>query len=308
MIRTSRAASKSQRRFSDKQLAIISVVLASVIILASLIAFGFFKVPAKFSLKAALVDQLDSQSPNETFKETTFNMLIAAGFNVSYFRTEDVNVTFYKELANRNYGIIILRSHSALREDGQTVDLFTSEEYDQNKYSWEQRNGLLTKGNYTTGPNKYYFAITSKFIDNLAGRFPKSIIIAMGCWSLKLSEEDLAKAFIGKGAVAYFGWSNVVLPADTDVETSNLLELMFKENWTLASAANEAKTYTYRTDAETVQSRLSLYPPSSWNVKVSQLIEEAQAAETPKTSGGLLGSFSLVTDVAVSKLKVFLID
>jgi hypothetical protein len=308
MTRTTRADSKGQRRFSNKQLAIISIALASIIILASLITFGFFQVPAKFSLRAALVDQLGSQFPNETFKETTLSMLIDAGFNVSYYRAEDVNVTFYKELANRNYGIIILRSHSALREDGQTVDLFTSEEYDKDKYSWEQRNGLLTKGNYSFEPSKFYFAITSKFLDNLAGRFPKSIIIAMGCWSLKLGEEDLAKAFIGKGAVAYFGWSNVVLPADTDVETTNLLELIFKENMTLASAANEAKIYTYQGDGETVQSRLNLYPPSSWNIKVSQLIEEAQVAEAPKTSSDLIGSFSLVTDVAVSKLKVFLID
>jgi hypothetical protein len=303
MSKTREVTTRAKRQSSNKKLAVVSVILASIIIVVSVLSFSLLQAPRKFSLKAAIVDQLNSQFPNETFHQTVFSILTEAGFNITYYGSEDVNVTFYKELINHDYGIIILRSHSALREDNRTVDLFTSEEYSKDAYSWEQRNGLLTKGNYSFEPGKFYFAIAPKFIDNLAGRLPKSIIIAMGCWSIKLGSEDLARAFLNKGAIAYIGWTNIVIPPDTDRETTELLKLILKENMTLSAAVNQAKTYSYRSGSITVQSRMNLYPPSSWNINVTQLIEEARNSETPKTSNNPASSLYLITNVALSKAK-----
>ena len=305
MSKTKEAVTRKKPRFSNRQLAGLSIALASTIIVASVVSFSLLQAPNKFSLNAAIVDQLGSQFPNSNFIQTVSNMLSEAGFNVTYYGSENVTVNFYKELTKRDYGVVILRSHSALREDNETVDLFTSEEYDKDAYSWEQRNGLLTKGNYSFAPDKFYFAVTPSFIGNLAGRFPRSIIIAMGCWSLKLRGQDLARAFIDKGATAYIGWTNIVIPPDTDSETIKLLESMLKENRTLSSAVSQARIYTYRSGNLTVQSQINLYPPSSWTITVNQLVEEARKSQAPNKSGGLTGSLSIMTNVARFRIKGF---
>ena len=40
-------------------------------------------------------------------------MLRDAGYSVSYYQGEQVTVDFYRELAARNYDLVILRVHSA---------------------------------------------------------------------------------------------------------------------------------------------------------------------------------------------------
>lgn len=63
----------------------------------------------------------------------------------------------------------------------------------------------MVKGelNYS-GSVKEYFAFTPKFVKELEGTFPKSIIIAMGCQTLnKTVKQQMAEAFRLKGAKAY---------------------------------------------------------------------------------------------------------
>ncbi len=282
-----RGNSKKEKKIPDKKLLVFSMGLITIIVFGFLVYRTFFQTPEiKFSLKATIIDQLAEHFPNPEFNETVTNLLRDAGFNVSYYGHETVNVSFYKELAKRDYGIIILRAHSALREDNKTVDLFTSEEYDQYKYGDMRGKGLLTKGEYLfeQESERFYFAITPKFVESLEGYFPKSIVIAMGCWSLKPECEQMANAFINRGAKAYVGWTEIVLHEDTDQETVRLLEMLLKENRTLADAIDKTDYYTYHGDGKTIISRMKFHPQSAGDLRISELIAEAKASSTTTTA------------------------
>lgn len=262
---------QEKKLFSNKQLTIILSGLAAIIVFGFLISSFLLQTPeAKFSLKAAIIDQLGEEISNPEFNETgvVASILKNAGFNVSYHRSETIDVTFYKGLAKYNYGIIILRSHAAMRENETTIDFFTSEEFRADKYVSQQNNGLLTKGNYSWKPEKFYFAITPKFIENLEGTFPKSIVIAMGCWTLKPECNQMAKAFKNKGATVYIGWTKKVDADHTDRETVSLLRNLLEHNKTVADAvARVTADWQY-------SSKMSFYPESAGSLTISRLITE----------------------------------
>lgn len=299
---------------SKKHLVAILIVLTLIITLCSVVFFLFLQ-PSEvaFSLTAAIIDQLGESDPllsNPTFVESVTNLLKSRNFTVTYYnKTLDVN--FFKRLAEYNYGIIVLRVHSALREDNSTVDLFTSEKYASGKYQWEKDHGLIVIGNYSDRPEEYYFAITSLFINNLVGRFPKSIIIAMGCWSLKPGCEQMAKVFLDKGAIVYVGWNETVLPEDTDYETAIFLEKFLSENKTLAGALAFTHSHIYYDPSikKTVTSRMDFYPalPSVGDLKISDLIAEAKGSKTLTAFNNLGQSSFLIANINF-KSKGFLTD
>jgi len=275
---------------SQKRFLALSVVLVVLIAFGSIVFFLFLRSSeVTFSLNAAIIDQLGEEFPNPTFVENATTILKTHGFNV-YYQNETIDVNFFKGLAKNNYGIVILRVHSALREDNSTVDLFTSEKYDYNKYLSERENGLLTMGEYLYSPGKYYFAIAPLFINNLEGRFPKSVVIAMGCWSLKPECEQMAIAFIDKGVKAYVGWTDIVFPQDTDYETIRLLKMLLNENETLADAISQTKEYTYYG----VHTRMGFYPPSAGNLKISELIAETKLSSSLAAFNSVINFYSLL--------------
>lgn len=279
---------KEKRRFSNKQLAMVSIIFVSIIVLGSVLSFLLLQNPTKFSLNAAIIDQLGKECKNQEFVDNVTNILEAAGFNVTYHESKNVNVNFFKGLAKYNYGITILRTHSALRENKSIVDFFTSEEYVGNKYVEEQENGLLTKGNYLWEPNKFYFAITPKFIESLEGRFPKSVIIAMGCWSLKQECEEMADAFIRKGAEVYIGWTEAVGLGHTDNETIKLLRMLLKENKTIEEAVGRtSRDWRYF-------SEMRYHPKSAGNITISSLIAEAKASLNHQDGITFFNPFSVI--------------
>jgi hypothetical protein len=230
-----------------------------------------------FSLKAAIVDQLGEELPNPAFVNNATITLEAYGFNVTYYN-ETIDVDFFKELAKRNYGVIILRAHSALRNDSSAVDLFTSEPYRSGAYSDEQDNGLVVKGTlYYTGTPREYFAVTSKFIENLEGAFPKSVVIAMGCWGLKPGlEQTLAGAFVKKGATAFLGWTDLVGYSHSDSETSKLLTNLLVHNKTLDEAVGAAEP-----DFE-YGGQMKYFPIGVSGLRISDLVAEVNAHTTSK--------------------------
>jgi len=292
---------KQEKLFSNRQLIIISVVMATIIVLG-FILYSLQTQEVEFSLKAAIIDQLGEEFPSSDFNATgtVADILKDAGFNVSYHRSETINVAFYKGLVKYNYGIIILRTHSATREGETIVDFFTSEEYSANKYGDEQNNGLLTAGYYSWNPEELYFAITPKFIENLEGGFPKSVVIAMGCNSLNLTCTEMAEAFIKKGATIYIGWTGLVSPSHTDNETIKLLGGLLVENKTFSDAINSLKSDPlYR-------SKMEYYPPEAGNLTISDLITEANTHLTSKSAINNLGYSFLsifVTNIACLRLK-----
>jgi hypothetical protein len=269
-------AAQKEKRFSKRKLALVSTILAALIIGGVLLSrFFWLTSPAEFSFRAAIVDQLSSEFPNGEYNMsgTVPNTLKEAGFNVSYFGSESVNVAFYKGLATYNYGIIILRTHSAQREAETIVDLFTSERFDTGKYDSELENGLVTVGYYSWNRSRHYFTIPPKFIESLTDNFPKSIVIAMGCNTLNATCTEMAEAFIKKGAVAYVGWTGMVVTSHTDIETIKLLHGFLNESKTLDQAVRATEP-----DPDYSGSKMTYYPHTAGNLTLSSLRTEKKTS------------------------------
>jgi len=263
----------------NKKLLAISIILAITIIMGAVLYQYIWRnqeAEVKFSLKAAIIDQLseDEILRNQTFVNEVSAILMKCNFLVDYYNYTKTNVAFFKGLAKANFGIIILRLHSALRMDGSAVDFFTSEPYTTDKYTREQKEGLLVNGTIIYS-KKQYFAFTSKFVEELEGTFPKSIVIAMGCQSLnQTAGQPMARAFCDrKGAKVYIGWSGWVSVKHSDEETIKLMSRLLQEDKTIGEAIKDAKK------DPNYGAYLKFYPESARDLKVSSLIKEA------KTSG-----------------------
>jgi hypothetical protein len=265
----------NESKLSRKQTLAIAAIAIIVVSSVSIISFELIKTsPTFFSMKAVIVDQLALDSPNDTFVNTVTQMLDQSSFNVSYAR-ENADVSFFSRLAIDSYGIIILRTHTAMREDQKTVDIFTSEEYVNSLHTSEQARGWIVEGiiNNTT-PQRNYFAITSDFIKNIDGDFPKSIIFMMGCWSLKSEYEQVAQAFVSKGATVCTGWSDLILPGDTDAETARLIGRML-DGSTVKDAVRDRYS-TYQGNTGPIKSYLGYYPLTEGDLRLSDLVNEAK--------------------------------
>jgi hypothetical protein len=322
MKRRKRISKKS--KILDKKL-IFSIAIIAIVV-GGLVCYKVFfqnSPEIKFSLRAAIIDQLGKDIPNSEFNSTVADLLVRGGFpatSVFYHRSEDVTVDFYGGLANYNYGIIILRAHSALREGQTTVDLFTSENYTDalaNEYSHKYGSKLLVRGEYLWHPGEFYFAITSDFIESLNGYFPKSIVIAMGCWSIRPSEPGwrwMAEAFIEKGAKAYIGWTDIVYPQDTDNETISLLNMLLIENKPLGDAISKTRSYQTQFENQTFTTHLDFYPKSgpnsAVNLTISDLVKDVKPSQTLQSIANnfkLLSPLPFIAKVIYYKSKDFAI-
>ena len=283
MIKKKKERVKEKRlAFSQKQLIVVSITLSLTIAIVFTI-FALQPTDIPFSLKAAIIDQLgtDPLMTNYTFVENAKNLLKSRNFDVTYYN-KSLDVNFFKELTKLNSGIIILRVHSALRNDNSTVDLFTSEEFSSGKYEYEKKQDLVVIGQYLyTNETKSYYAITYKFIESLEGAFPKSIVIAMGCWSLKPECQQLAEAFIKKHAKAYIGWTSAILSKDTDQDIITFLERLLIQNKTLKdSVANLEHTYYDPKLNQKVTTRMNFYPQGEADLKISDLFAEVKSSKS----------------------------
>ena len=259
---------------SRKRLFAVSAII--LLAVSSGIAYIYLAptpVQPRFSLKAVIVDQLALNFPDPDFVQQASAYLNASGFAVEYYYNETLDVEFFRNLTKGNYGIVILRVHSALRSDNSSVDFFTAEPFNMTQHVSDRDNGLVVKGvlNYATGP-KEYFGITPAFIESLDRSFPKSIVVAMGCFSLKPDLKLMADAFMKRGAQAYIGWDNWVGPSHTDAETLNLLRWFSVWNATLSKAVSNTLP-----DPTFFGSRMRLYPESAGDVRISDLIVDARS-------------------------------
>lgn len=193
-------------------------------------------------LKAVIVDQLYSLQPNQGFIQQITQELENYGFEVELYQGDEITVDFYGSLPDKGYKIIIFRAHSGLlsheegshREVTRATCLFTNEPYSKVKHQREQLNGELARARVTEG-YPIVFAIGARFINHSAeGEFPNSVIIVMGCSCLCI--EDLAQAFIDKGASAYLAWDAVVDLNYVDKATPYLVRQLCVDEATIEEA------------------------------------------------------------------------
>jgi hypothetical protein len=267
-----------KKLFSYKRLMILSITLVAVIVSGFLLShFSTQTSEVNFSFEAAIIDQIGEAFPSSPekareFNETATDLLENAGFNVTYHNSKSITVSFFRSLAEQNYGIIILRGHAALRKNRKTViDLFTSEKFEEYTYTSEIRSGLLTKGNYSWESGKFYFTVTPKFIENSKGFFPKSIVIAMGCWSLKADSKEMANAFIRKGAKVYIGWTDAIGMSHSDNSIIRFLQHLLP-NKTIAKAIDESNEIP---DPDGYPGELSFYPSEIGDHNLSDFTAQA---------------------------------
>ena len=224
-------------------------------------------------LKAAIIDQLYSLQPNPGFIERTTEQLKDYGFKkVDVYQGDDVTVDFYRKLPTYGYRLIIFRVHSGLLIGRQSVAnqtwLFTSEPYSRMRYFFQQMRGQVTHATTNLG-TPLVFAVGAKFITQGLEKFTNTAIIMMGCAALE--SEDLAQAFIRKGASTYMAWDATVGLNYVDDATATLMEKLFLEELTIANAV--AETMEEKGPDPNNKAVLKYYPPASANKTIRQLIE-----------------------------------
>jgi len=192
---------------------------------------GFTEIP-----KAAIIDQLHNDKPNENYQKLVTEYLETAGYEVDLYTTDAITVNFYKRLPAMNYEFIVIRSHAlgpGVIEDSAT--LFTGEKYSEDKHLQEQLSGLLgigipfrpshveQRGGSEFFSDQKYFVLGSQLIDEkMIGSFPGSTIILGGCDTQE--ESFLANSLLGRGASEIVGWNGLITARDNDVIILELLE------------------------------------------------------------------------------------
>ena len=185
------------------------------------LTYGYvWRIPASSSdahHRAAIIDELSLTYDDAYFIQNVTQSLRSSGYSVDYYSPDQVTVELFRNLPSRNYGLILVRSHTA-----STAGIITGEPYSQNRYVYEQVSDQLVRGVVPLS-GQTYFAVEAGFVGSeMQGRFPDSTIVLMGCGGLQ-SSHKLAEAFIDKGARFFVGWTSSVSAAQTDITASVLV-------------------------------------------------------------------------------------
>lgn len=214
-----------------------TVAAIALLIPAAVFLYLNFSQPAQ--AKAAIIDQLNSFHPNQTFKQAAEQILLENFDAVDYF--SEATVQLYEKLPMQGYKLIVWRTHSALgMEQGELkewVAIASSEKYRPDKYANEVEAGQIAVCNLSLvdTQGELYFSITPRFIkERMQGKFSETVIILLSCNGLRYSEP--AEAFLDKGAKAVISWSFWVDPTHNDNAGTLLLRLLIEENMTIDDA------------------------------------------------------------------------
>ena len=197
---------------------------------------------------AAIVDQLSSLQENEGFIGNVTRELEDYGFEVDVYQGSNNTVEFYRQLPTYGYKLIIFRAHSGiLEQDGEVMlrtVLFTNEPYTESRYALEQVYEQLVMGGACQGC-PMMFGITPKFVraegvigqdKDMVGRFDDTVIIMMGCSGIAM--EDMARAFVDKGASVYLAWDRSVELYYVDNATPYLMNQLCSGKLTIREAVD----------------------------------------------------------------------
>lgn len=223
--------------------------------------------------KAAIIDQLYSLQPNEAFISEVTRELEDYGFAVDLFQGDEVTVELHKGLPSYGYKLIIFRAHSGLlgskEEIIERTCLFTNEPYSQTKHVAEQLSDQLAMARIDEH-HPWVFGIGDKFVtQSMEGKFNNTVVIMMGCSCLYL--DDLAQAFIDKGASAYLAWDATVALDYVDEATPYLLRQLCLEKVSIKKAV--ASTMNAVGPDPQYKAVLGYFPPSSGGKTLEELIK-----------------------------------
>jgi hypothetical protein len=218
--------------------------------------------------KAAIVDQLsiDENLINTSFISEAASILNASGFEVEYFEGTAVDVGFYGDLPAESGAIVVLRAHSAVRDNTDYVDLFSSEIFQEGRYPILASERQISKAQMEWSDD-WYFAVGPTFVNSsMEGRFKDSLVILMGCSSL--NQSTMASALVAKGAKAVVGWTDRIDLGDTDAVTLVLLQqLLVNPKYTIGGAveAINRRLFEILGHYPSFGARLAYYPSTAKN-------------------------------------------
>jgi len=165
------------------------------------------------------MDQLSLNYPDPAFTANITDTLKAAGYSVDYSGPSPTAVDSFRQLPEQGYDLIIIRAHT-----GSSQSIITAEPYSKSIFVADQLAGRLVPAQVDGGP--WYFAITPKFVrQTMAGSFSESTILVMGCSALE-GTQDIASAFLDKGARFFVGWDSSVSIIHTDTSTVAFVHLL----------------------------------------------------------------------------------
>ena len=198
-------------------------------------------------LRAAIIDQLYEDYPNEDFHQKATEYFETAGYQVDVFTTESITVDFYKSLPKKNYQFVVVRTHGVVGSEDNSVMLFTGERYTEDQYIQEQLFGHVLKGTpflersfeaskhdssewvivndtyrYLKTPVQIeddsvgdYFVISPKLVsESMDGKFPGTIFVLGGCNTMQ--DTSMAESLVKRGASAVVGWEIPVSSGQND--------------------------------------------------------------------------------------------
>lgn len=175
------------------------------------------------------------QSEFAPFDEGAAVAAVVAGselqFEVTHLRNGAATVSALQGMAD--YGLVVLATHG---DEGEYI--FTGERSDTINLKThqgllrEKKLAVFLNGTYVTGDSVKVtggmYAVTSRFVRGLAGKFPHSIILNNSCESTKTAA--LSQAFRDRGALTYFGytkdvWSDFAKARAVDLVTQLVRDL-----------------------------------------------------------------------------------
>jgi hypothetical protein len=215
------------------------IFLASLVLLTALCGCTSPRPPEKGN-KAAIIDQLSLFDPNPSFIQKTVIALQNQGLTVDYFQGKEISLDLYRNLPAGGYRLIVFRAHSGLLGNGRKSDqhtcLFTNQIYNRMSEIREQLANRVVKSAVDDKPP--VFGINADFISgSLRSEFHHTAIVMMGCSSL--DSEDMARAFVQKGASIYTGWDESVGLGYVEVATLTLLAKLFNTEVPVETAVRE---------------------------------------------------------------------
>lgn len=282
---------------------IISIIIVAISV--SVTSVFLYSTPeansltANAILKAAIIDQLYYDIPNEEFNQKASEYLEGAGYQVDIFTTKDITVDFYKKLPTLGYKFVVIRSHGAADTTDQSVTLFTGEKYDIEKYTSEQLFGQVKKGSplleityftNTTGSQRdtdsqwevtndtyrtitmpasqffssdeEYFVITPTFVDtSMEGKFSQTIFVLGGCKTMHT--DSLAQSLVKKGASSVVGWDDQISSSDNDYAMLLLLKGLLVDKMEMQDAVDSSMKLLVPREKMQFPAKMKVYPETT---------------------------------------------
>ncbi len=229
--------------------------------------------PIPEGARAAIVDQLYASYPNEEFTTRVTEELENYGFEVDVYQGDAVTVDLFRNLSG--YSLVVFRVHSGPigpihrgLESGIGTYLFTNEPYSQIKHPREQLNHEINPAKVAEG-YPCVFAIGPKFITNrMIGNFHDTVVIVGGCACLY--NDDLAQAFVNRGASAFLAWNNTVELDYVDEAMISLVKNLCSEGLAVKEAVG--LTMAIKGPDPKYGAVLEYYPRGSGSKTIGELI------------------------------------